>query len=214
MQKRKLGKSNQEVSAIDFGCMGLNFSYGHALSKEESITLFRQAVDRGVTFFDTAEVYGPLTNEEIVGEAHKPVRDQLVIATKLGFARFRQAETAGLLPLAINSFTAPATSSMGSSGSTRLVKHAKLRSVLMWIRIRAAICRRGALGRAVSSGTAGRHLSGRGRRFGHRKRGVHASLRRVVGRMRSLSILSARPRRCFTGEATSHASAPAPSACR
>ena len=65
--------------------MGLNFSYGHALSKEESITLVRQAVDRGVTFFDTAEVYGPFTNEEIVGEALKPVRDQVVIATKFGF---------------------------------------------------------------------------------------------------------------------------------
>ena len=69
MQKRKLGKSNLEVSAIGFGCMGLNFSYSHALSKEESITLVRQAVDRGVNFFDTAEVYGPFTNEEIVGEA-------------------------------------------------------------------------------------------------------------------------------------------------
>src|ERR1700729_302880 len=86
MQKRKLGKSNLEVSAIGFGCMGLNFSYGHALSKEESITLVRQAVDRGVTFFDTAEVYGPFTNEEIVGEALKPVCDQVVVATKFGFA--------------------------------------------------------------------------------------------------------------------------------
>src|SRR6202162_3659695 len=85
MQKRKLGKSNLEVSAIGFGCMGLNFSYGHALSKEESITLVRQAVERGVAFFDTAEVYGPFTNEEIVGEALKPVRDQVVIATKFGF---------------------------------------------------------------------------------------------------------------------------------
>ena len=86
MKTRKLGKSNLEVSAIGFGCMGLNFSYGHVLSKEESITLVRQAVDRGVTFFDTAEVYGPFTNEEIVGEALKPVRDQVVIATKFGFA--------------------------------------------------------------------------------------------------------------------------------
>src|SRR5271156_2952852 len=86
MQKRKLGKSNLEVSAIGFGCMGLNFSYGHALSKKEAITLVRQAVDRGVTFFDTAEVYGPFTNEEIVGEALKLVRDKVVIATKFGFA--------------------------------------------------------------------------------------------------------------------------------
>jgi aryl-alcohol dehydrogenase-like predicted oxidoreductase len=86
MQKRKLGKSNLEVSAIGLGCMGLNFSYGHALSKAESIKLIRQAVDRGVTFFDTAEIYGPFTNEEIVGEALKPMRDQVVIATKFGFA--------------------------------------------------------------------------------------------------------------------------------
>jgi len=85
MQKRLLGKSGLEVSALGFGCMGLNFSYGHALSKAESITLVRQAVERGVTFFDTAEVYGPYTNEEIVGEALKPVRDQVVIATKFGF---------------------------------------------------------------------------------------------------------------------------------
>src|SRR6516225_6357441 len=84
MQKRKLGKSNLEVSAIGFGCMGLNFSYGHALSKEESITLVRQAVDRGVTFFDTAEVYGPFTNEEIVGEALEPFQKDVVIATKFG----------------------------------------------------------------------------------------------------------------------------------
>jgi aryl-alcohol dehydrogenase-like predicted oxidoreductase len=86
MQKRKLGQSNLEVSAIGFGCMGLNFSYSHALTKEESIALIRQAVDLGVTFFDTAEVYGPFTNEEIVGEALKPIHDQVVIATKFGFA--------------------------------------------------------------------------------------------------------------------------------
>jgi len=85
MQKRKLGKSNLEVSALGLGCMGLNFSYGHSLSKEESIKLIRQAVELGVTFFDTAEIYGPFTNEEIVGEALKPLRDQVVIATKFGF---------------------------------------------------------------------------------------------------------------------------------
>jgi aryl-alcohol dehydrogenase-like predicted oxidoreductase len=85
MQKRILGKSGLEVSAIGFGCMGLNFSYGHALSKDESVRLIRQAVDRGETFFDTAEVYGPFTNEEIVGEALRPVRDRVVIATKFGF---------------------------------------------------------------------------------------------------------------------------------
>ncbi|MCB8876305.1 aldo/keto reductase [Acidisoma silvae] len=85
MTKRKLGNSGLEVSAIGFGCMGLNFSYTHALSTEDSITLIRQAVERGETFFDTAEVYGPYTNEEIVGQALKPVRDQVVIATKFGF---------------------------------------------------------------------------------------------------------------------------------
>src|SRR5690349_20284272 len=86
MQKRKLGNSNLEVSVIGFGCMGLNFGYGTAVSKEEGINLIRAAVERGVTFFDTAEVYGPFTNEEIVGEALKPVRDRVVIATKFGFA--------------------------------------------------------------------------------------------------------------------------------
>jgi aryl-alcohol dehydrogenase-like predicted oxidoreductase len=85
MQMRVLGRSGLEVSAIGFGCMGLNFSYSHALSKEESVALIRQAVDRGETFFDTAEVYGPYTNEEIVGEALRPVRDRVVIATKFGF---------------------------------------------------------------------------------------------------------------------------------
>ena len=84
MQKRKLGESNLEVSAIGFGCMGLNFSYSQALTKEESIALIRQAADRGVTFFDTAEVYGPFTNEEIVGEALEPFRKDVVIATKFG----------------------------------------------------------------------------------------------------------------------------------
>ncbi|MCC6270715.1 MAG: aldo/keto reductase [Microbacteriaceae bacterium] len=85
MKTRKLGQ-NLEVSALGFGCMGLNFSYDHALSNPESITLIRHAVDLGVTFFDTAEIYGPFTNEEIVGEALRPVRDRVVIATKFGFA--------------------------------------------------------------------------------------------------------------------------------
>ena len=85
MQKRKLGKSNLEVSALGFGCMGLNSGYGHPLSKEDAIKLIRDVADRGVTFFDTAEVYGPFTNEEIVGEALAPIRNQVVIATKFGF---------------------------------------------------------------------------------------------------------------------------------
>jgi aryl-alcohol dehydrogenase-like predicted oxidoreductase len=84
MQKRVLGES-LEVSAIGFGCMGLNFGYGNPVSKDEGIRLIRAAVERGVTFFDTAEVYGPFTNEEMVGEALRPVRDQVVIATKFGF---------------------------------------------------------------------------------------------------------------------------------
>lgn len=85
MKARKLGTSGLEVSAIGFGCMGLNFSYGHALAPPESVALIRAAADRGITFFDTAEVYGPLTNEEIVGEALRPIRDEVVIATKFGF---------------------------------------------------------------------------------------------------------------------------------
>ena len=85
MQKRKLGKSNLEVSALGLGCMGLSFGYGPAVDKKDGITLIRAAVERGVTFFDTAEVYGPYTNEELVGEALAPFRDQVVIATKFGF---------------------------------------------------------------------------------------------------------------------------------
>ncbi len=85
MQKRKLGKSNLEVSALGLGCMGMSFSYPPFPDKREMISLIRTAVDRGVTFFDTAEVYGPFTNEELVGEALAPVREQVVIATKFGF---------------------------------------------------------------------------------------------------------------------------------
>src|SRR6476646_3688170 len=84
MQKRKLGKSNLEVSAIGLGCMGLSFGLGPAVDKKEGISLIRAAVERGVTFFDTAEVYGPFTNEELVGEALSPFRGQVVIATKFG----------------------------------------------------------------------------------------------------------------------------------
>lgn len=85
MQKRKLGKSNLEVSAIGFGCMGISFGFGPAVDKQQGISLIRAAVERGVTFFDTAEVYGPFTNEELVGEALAPFRDKVVIATKFGF---------------------------------------------------------------------------------------------------------------------------------
>jgi len=85
MQKRKLGKSNLEVSAIGLGCMGMSFSYGPPKDKKEMTTLLRAAAERGVTFFDTAEVYGPFTNEELVGEALAPFRGKVVIATKFGF---------------------------------------------------------------------------------------------------------------------------------
>jgi aryl-alcohol dehydrogenase-like predicted oxidoreductase len=86
MKKRTLGNSGLEVSALGLGCMGLSFGYGPATDKQQAISLIRTAVERGITFFDTAEVYGPFTNEELVGEALAPVRDQVVIATKFGFA--------------------------------------------------------------------------------------------------------------------------------
>jgi aryl-alcohol dehydrogenase-like predicted oxidoreductase len=85
MQKRQLGKSNLEVSALGLGCMGMSFGYGPAWDKQEMISVIRSAVEQGVTFFDTAEVYGPFTNEELVGEALAPFRDKVVIATKFGF---------------------------------------------------------------------------------------------------------------------------------
>src|SRR3954465_5921334 len=85
MQKRTLGNSNLEVSALGLGCMGMSFSYGPPKDTQEMTALLHAAVDRGVTFFDTAEVYGPFTNETLVGEALAPVRDQVVIATKFGF---------------------------------------------------------------------------------------------------------------------------------
>jgi aryl-alcohol dehydrogenase-like predicted oxidoreductase len=85
MQKRTLGKSKLEVSALGLGCMGMSFSYGLPKDKQEMIALLRTSVDRGITFFDTAEVYGPFTNETLLGEALSPVRDKVVIATKFGF---------------------------------------------------------------------------------------------------------------------------------
>jgi aryl-alcohol dehydrogenase-like predicted oxidoreductase len=85
MKKRALGRSGLEVSAVGFGCMGINFAYGKAMERADAIALLRAAVEAGVTFFDTAEAYGPFTNEEIVGEALAPIRDKVVIATKFGF---------------------------------------------------------------------------------------------------------------------------------
>jgi aryl-alcohol dehydrogenase-like predicted oxidoreductase len=95
MQKRKLGKSSLEVSAIGLGCMGMSFGYGPAGEKNDMISVIRAAVERGVTFFDTAEVYGPFTNEELVGEALAPFREQVVIATKFGF-KLEDGKQAGL----------------------------------------------------------------------------------------------------------------------
>src|SRR5256714_4718642 len=94
MQKRKLGKSNLEVSALGLGCMGMSYGYGPAADKQQMISLIRTAVERGITLFDTAEAYGPFTNEELVGEALAPVRDQVVIATKFGFT-FEGAKQSG-----------------------------------------------------------------------------------------------------------------------
>ena len=95
MQKRKLGKSGLEVSAIGLGCMGMSFGYGPAADKKEMITLIHKAVEQGVTFFDTAEVYGPFVNEELVGEALAPFRNKVVIATKFGF-KIQDGKQAGL----------------------------------------------------------------------------------------------------------------------
>src|SRR3954453_13743108 len=95
MTTRKLGKSDLEVSALGFGCMGLSFGYGPAVDQAEGVKVIRAAVDRGVTFFDTAEVYGPFANEDLVGEALAPVRDRVVIATKFGW-KIENGKQAGL----------------------------------------------------------------------------------------------------------------------
>lgn len=96
MQTRRMGKSNLEVSALGLGCMGLSFAYGPAVDKADGIALIRAAVERGVTFFDTAEAYGPFTNEELVGEALAPFRDRVVIATKFAFEYGPKGERLGL----------------------------------------------------------------------------------------------------------------------
>ncbi|HVD32887.1 MAG TPA: aldo/keto reductase, partial [Gemmatimonadales bacterium] len=96
MQKRVLGRSTLEVSALGLGCMGLSFGYGAATDRQAGIALIRGAVERGVTFFDTAQVYGPFTNEELVGEALEPFRDRVVIATKFGFEFGPDGQSRGL----------------------------------------------------------------------------------------------------------------------
>src|SRR5687767_10192882 len=95
MQKRILGKSGLEVSALGLGCMGLNFGYGPATEKEAAINLIRKAFELGITFFDTAEVYGPFTNEEMLGEAVAPFRNEVVLATKFGF-KIEDGKTTGV----------------------------------------------------------------------------------------------------------------------
>src|SRR5690242_5306817 len=95
MRKRVLGTDGLEVSALGFGCMGISFGYGQPASRDEGVAVIRDAVERGVTFFDTAEAYGPFANEELVGEALAPVRDRVVIATKFGF-KFEGGKQAGL----------------------------------------------------------------------------------------------------------------------
>src|SRR5213080_656766 len=96
MKKRKLGNSNLELSAIGLGCMGMSYGYGPPADKQEMISLIRSAVERGITFFDTAQSYGPFTNEELVGEALAPLREQVVIATKFGYKFGPNGENMGL----------------------------------------------------------------------------------------------------------------------
>src|SRR5580692_10649812 len=105
MQKRNLGKSNLEVSTLGLGCMGMSFSYGPPKDKKEMTTLLHAAVERGITFFDTAEVYGPFLNEELVGEALAPFRRQVVIATKFGFDVSPDSDPRGMkgVPPGVNS---------------------------------------------------------------------------------------------------------------
>ena len=121
MQKRKLGNSGLEVSALGLGCMGMSFSYGPAKDKQEMISLIRAAVERGITFFDTAEVYGPFTNEELVGEALAPFRKQVVIATKFGFDLSPDLDPRGMKgPPGLNS--RPEHIKQAAEGSLRRLK--------------------------------------------------------------------------------------------
>jgi aryl-alcohol dehydrogenase-like predicted oxidoreductase len=117
MQKRQLGKNNLEVSALGLSCMGMSFSYGPPKDKREMISLIRSAVERGITFFDTAEVYGPFTNEELVGEALAPVRDQVVITTKFGFDLSGRDHRPGAFGRIVSPSTSNKPSKVRSSGS-------------------------------------------------------------------------------------------------
>ena len=194
MQKRKLGKSDLEVSAIGLGCMGMSFGYGPPKDKQEMIALIRAAVERGVTFFDTAEVYGPFTNEELVGEALAPFRDQVVIATKFGFdtrSRPPASRVAGL-----NS--RPEHIKAGCRGLAQAAQDRCHRSVLSAPRRpRSAHRRRGGSGEGSDSGRQGQALRPfRSRRANHppRARGPagHRAPERilaVVARRRKQEVL-------------------------
>jgi diketogulonate reductase-like aldo/keto reductase len=120
MEKRKLGKSNLEVSCLGLGCMGLSFGLGPAVEKQQGISVIRGAVERGITFFDTAEVYGPFTNEELVGEALAPFRKDVVIATKFGF-HIENGKQAGLdsRPEHIKQVAEASLKRLKTSGSSR-----------------------------------------------------------------------------------------------
>lgn len=123
MQKRKLGNSNLEVSAIGLGCMGLSFGYGAATDKPEAIALIRVAVEQGVTFFDTAEAYGPFTNEELVGEALAPFREQVVIATKFGFRGGKPMDGLDSRPENIRNVAEAALKRLGTDRIDLLYQH-------------------------------------------------------------------------------------------
>ncbi|MBX3381769.1 MAG: aldo/keto reductase [Phycisphaeraceae bacterium] len=123
MQKRMLGRSGLGVSAIGFGCMGLSFAYGAPTEKEAAVSLLRGAVDRGVTFFDTAESYGPFTNEELVGEALAPVRDRVVIATKFGFKGGKPADGLDSRPENIRGMVEASLKRLGTDRIDLLYQH-------------------------------------------------------------------------------------------
>src|SRR3982751_2636680 len=123
MQTRRLGTSNLEVSALGLGCMGLSYGYGPAVDKRHGITLIRAAVDRGVTFFDTAEAYGPFANEELVGEALAPMRDRVVIATKFGFKNARANEGVDSRPEHIREVTEASLTRLGTDRIDLLYQH-------------------------------------------------------------------------------------------
>ena len=127
MEKRTLGNSGLEVSALGFGCMGLNFAYGAAMEKHDAIALLRQAVEAGVTFFDTAEAYGPFTNEELVGEALAPFRGQLATATKFGFKDGNSSAGMDSRPARIRAVAEASLKRLGTDASICSISTASIR---------------------------------------------------------------------------------------